>query len=470
MVKAIYEGKIVNHDDDIFWGQVEINTDTGLIEEVHRGTNVSQTPTRTFDKNCYIFPGFIDAHIHAREDPTGEQNHKEDYRTAGNAALNGGVVAVAAMPNLVETLTTKERLNWHRKKIEENKHPVEIINYVGLGPDTEPLEEEIPYKAYLGKSVGNLFFKKREEFQKAIPRYRKKRVSTHVEDYDIVEASKEGKTHADRRPVKCVETGLAYLLPLIEEYEIEAKLCHWSTGKDTLSAIKLHRERMAAKKLGYNTTMEVSPLHLYFDTDMLAEHPEFWPFVQMNPSIQGRDHRMELTEALRTGFIQLLATDHAPHTIEEKFKAFASYRDEMNTETNFETYKKMLLINPNLCKEVSCRDGTSGAPWLDTYSFVTVDLIKTKGFTPQNIASVASYNPGLFINKYLASDHGKGYGKIEQGYMGSLTILNTKRPTTLTKAMLKTKCAWSPFEGKEFPGGLEAIIIKGKDFTGQFLE
>jgi dihydroorotase-like cyclic amidohydrolase len=342
-----------------------------------------------------------------------------------------------------------------------------------------------------------LFFKNKDVLRERLQYYRRRDVSFHVEDFDVLKQHEHEKTHSKRRPVECVEAALEYVLPIIEDNEIRAKLCHWSTGGRSLDMIAEHRERMANKSLGYNTTVEISPLHLLFDTEMLDEAPEFWPYVQMNPAVQGRKHRLELIEALRKGVIDYVATDHAPHDLNEKFKMFAidgieaveknpqkkftnltpeqvlKLKDYIRAHSSWgaeQVARRLAIDNIELCRAASCEDGTSGAPWLDTYSQVMAYLVNAQGFRPKDIARVASYNPGCFVNRFLEPGYGKGFGKIEKGYMGSLTVINLEKSSTVKRSELQTKCGWSPLEWRTFPGSLEAVIVNGEDKTGCFIK
>lgn len=481
MVKdyAIYEGKIATHNNQ-FYGQIVINTKTGLIEEVRSGEQLYPTPNTIFDKYSIIFAGMGDIHIHAREDETGKGNYKEDYTTAANSGLNGGIVHESAMPNTPKPLTTLRDYMGHRHRIKEIAHPVSILNYVGIGIDTTPigLPGEHMYKAYFGKSVGDLTFKTEQELEDTLKLYAGHNISFHVEYEPIIELMTGAKTHSERRPIEAVNRGLELLLPLIEKYNIQAKLCHWSTGKESFQMINQHRKRAEAKNMGY-TTIEVSPLHLLFDLDMAKKNPELWLKVQMNPAIQSKEHRMALIEALRNGFIDYLATDHAPHTLEEKHSAFAKFKNEYPDKTNVEIAQliKERCCSKQLFNDTCCENNMSGAPWLDNYAEVCVHLMKEHKFTPQDIARVTAYNPGLFVNQFLENqfanqpnlNFGKGFGMIEPGYVGSLTVLNTNKPHIVTKDKLQTKVGWSPVEQMQFSGGLEAVIIRGKNMTGKFM-
>ena len=454
MNPIIVEGTFVNHDET-FEGQVEIDRESGLIGRLGRDEVLGE-PTFTFDKNHLIFPGMVDVHIHAREDDTGEQTHKETYQTANNSAINGGVVAVAPMPNTPHPLTTSERLAWHNEQ--HRGLPITFLNYAGVGPDTSPISENVPYKVYTGPSVGDIFFESEAQLREALQRYVGKPLSFHVEDYDVLMASSERGTHTQRRPVECVETALRYVLEMVEEFKIPAKLCHWSTGGASFDMIKKHRERNAEAGLPY-TTIEVSPLHLIFDEDMLRRAPEKWPYVQMNPALQSAEHRQALIEGLRTGFIDYIATDHAPHTLDEKFKNFADVGKELGL-TPEEAYLHLRRTDLAECQRRSCLNGTSGTPQLDTYGLVAAWLIGEQGFSPQDVARVTAYNPGVFTNQFV---DGK-FGKIAEMYQGSLTVLDMGSSTTLDREMLKTKVGWSPFEGMVFPGRVAMTMIRGEAY------
>ncbi len=446
----IIEGRFIGSDEE-FLGQIEIDETTGIIlkKEDYIGN-----PTFIFPRNKLIFSGFGDLHIHAREDETEKQMYKEEYATVNAAALSGGVIHVSCMPNTPAPLTTQAQLQWHQERCKP--FPVMIFQYVGVGKNTRPLETHVPYKVFTGPSVGDLFFKNETEVRNALQHYSRKSVSFHVEDYDVLQTNNTKRTHQERRPVECVEKALAYVLQIIEDYDLEAKLCHWSTGGRSMEMIKAHRAK------GYNTTLEVSPLNLYFDADMLEQDLERWPFVQMNPAIQRREHRLQLLEGLRSGFIQYLATDHAPHTMDEKLKQFEPPQGSgMTREQFYEHLKKTDLTE---CKRRACLDSTSGTPQLDTYGAFTTWLMQTQGFTPQDIAKIAAENPGKFVNQFHKGP-GK-VGKIEKGYYGSVTVIDPNEPITITREKLRTKAGWSPFEGITFPGSVYATIVKGQMYRG----
>jgi dihydroorotase len=404
------EGLIANHDRE-FEGAIEINTETGLIESVGPRTGRSDLDLA----GQIIFPGFGDVHIHARDDVSKSQVYKEDFATISAASIHGGVTQVADMPNNPVAPVDDERYAAKEKLTAASA--VHVTLYAGIGPETSPLERHVPYKAFMGPSVGDLFFASQEQLEGVIAKYRGKNVSFHCEDPAILRESKGAATHEQRRPARAEITATEFALYLIERYELVGKLCHYST-KGGLEKIA------AAKARGVQVTAEATPHHLFFDDTMLTDENRLW--LQMNPPLRGREDRLALIAALRDGLVDYVATDHAPHTLEEKMQ------------------------------------GVSGVPHLDTYGAFATWLMAEHEFSTQDIARVCAYHPGKFVNQFLPQGFGRGYGVIEPGYVGSLTILKPKAPYVVRREDMKTKCGWSPFEGYTMPGRVTYTVLQGK--------
>ncbi|MBV9159215.1 MAG: amidohydrolase family protein [Candidatus Kaiserbacteria bacterium] len=457
------EGMIASHNAKPYRGVISIDPATGLIADVKKGK--AKSSDYVFGDECLIFPGFGDVHIHAREDETAKQNYKEEYATAAAAALHGGVTHVCAMPNTPNPVVGKKELDWHRARVAQLNAPVSILNYLGIDSKTKPLGKpgEYFYKLYFGKSVGDLTVTYASDLDLILSRYKGQLVSFHVEYEPIVQASAGGKTHSDRRPVECVNEGLRLLLPIIEKYKIKAKLCHWSTGGESFEMIAEYRKR------GCDIVLEVSPLHLLFDTSMTDTDPSLWLKIQMNPAVQAPEHRAALIKGLKENFIQFIATDHAPHTEEEKHSAFAKFKDEFPGKSNKEIAELLREKDEARFLATCVENNHSGAPWLDTYALVCAWLMREHTFTPQDIARVSAYNPGRFVNPHLKKQFpkkkfGKGFGEIKKGFMGSLTVLNIKKGTKVDRKDLKTKVGWSALEGRTMPGSVEAVFVAGKRY------
>lgn len=454
-------GLIATHDKKPFHGTIWIDKKTGLIAKVVKRLDLKAD--YVFSDSCYIFAGFSDIHIHAREDESTTHNYKEDYETASAAALNGGVVCTCAMPNQWLPLTTRPLFQWHRNRVHTINHPVSTMNYVGIDKNTKPIGKpgEHMYKVYFGKSVGTLSVIYANELDEILSRYVGHSISFHVEYEPVIIASAGGKTHSDRRPVEAVNVGLQLLLPLIKKYKIDAKLCHWSIGGESFALIQEYRDR------GCKISLEVSPLHLFFHTGMTDADPSLWLLAQMNPAIQEEKHQKDLIRGLHTGFIQFLATDHAPHTEAEKYSAFEQFEKDYPGKTRMEIAAIIKAKDKALFDATCVQNNHSGAPWLDTYGIVCAWLMRVHKFTPQDIARISAQLPGKFVNRFLKTQYpkrnfGKGFGEIKTGFVGSLTVLNLKKPTTVRRENLKTKVGWSPLEGVTMPGSVEAVFIGGK--------
>lgn len=370
-------------------------------------------PDHGFGEECLIFAGMGDVHIHAREDPSGEEMHKESFATAAAAALHGGVVHVADMPNNPAAPIDDASYRAKEELVERVAAPVHFTLYAGIGPNTQPLTRDVPYKAYMGPSVGHLYFSSLEQLDQALARYAGRNVSFHCEDPVLLERHRGAPTHEARRPPECELSATRFALAMIEKHRLVGKLCHFSVGAGLDDLAR-------AKARGLPVTAEVTPHHVFFDTAMLDEVNR--PWMQMNPPLRAPADRERMLEALRDGRADYLATDHAPHTEAEK------------------------------------KVGVSGQPHLDTYGPFVTWLMVEKGFTPERVAAITAANPGRFVAPYATEK----FGRLLPGYAAALTVLNLKRPMTVRKDELKTRCGWSPFENVTFPGRVEAVFARGE--------
>ncbi len=398
-----------------FYATVVINIETGLI-----------TAIEGYDKNAdivardLIFPGFLDVHVHGREDITREENYKEDFETLGKAAVNGGVVHVAEMGN--NPKPPVDLTGYLAKEELTSTCVVPVTLYAMMGPETHPLQgEHVPYKLCHARTTGKsdtIFFPTQAAILETAERYVGRHVSQHCEDLEVLELHKGEKLHENKRPPQAEENSIDLGLWLIEHIFGQGKLCHCSvaTGIDKI---------VHAKRRGVQVTCEITPHHLYFDSSMITD--ENRPWMQMNPPLRSKKDRLFCIGALKRGDIDVIATDHAPHTPDDKM------------------------------------NGASGQPHLDTLGPFITWLMKEHDFSPSDIARVCSTAPAAFLNKFLRyPESGHGYGRIAPGYIGSLTLIDRTTPITIAKETLKTKCGWSPFEGVTFPGSVQHTIVRGK--------
>ncbi|MBY0376677.1 amidohydrolase family protein [Patescibacteria group bacterium] len=350
------EGNIVNKKE-MKRQRVEVDEVSGLITKVSEATGEAD---HVF-KDELIFPGFIDLHVHAREDASHTQDYKEDFLTASFAAINGGVVAFAEMPN--NPIPPIDDTTYKVKKELTAKSKVPILLYAAVDAESKPLSMKVPYKVFMGQSIGHLFFTSRDTLENTLENYRGQNISFHCEDPKILDANKDAPTHESKRPKEAEISAVDVALELIQKYNLTGKICHCSTVEGINKIVE-------AKKLGVKVTVEVTPHHLFFDETMFT--PENHGLFQVNPPIrQTKENRLGMIKALKNGDIDYLATDHAPHTIEEKQK------------------------------------GISGLTHLDTYGPFTTWLMKEHGFTTEEISRVCSERPAKFVGDFWQEKYGE---------------------------------------------------------------
>jgi len=370
----VISGKIVC-PEKIFNGFIGINGEriAKVTDEEINGKKEIQLP-----ESSLLFPGFIDAHVHLREDSSQQWSYKEDFITGSRAAIHGGVTTVADMPNTPEPAINRERILEKIRLAKKSK--MGILFYGGVSGNLDKLKEMANlvcgYKIYAAETTGKLILKK-EDLEDAI------RI--------ISETGKPIVFHC--------ESDLEQILELCKKYNAKTHIAHVAR-KEEVEIIKRYKNKM-------QLTCETCPYYLFFTKKDFKE--------VVKPEIGGEEDISALLDALKQGTIDMLSTDHAPHTLEDKEK------------------------------------GASGFPGLDTYiSFVSLLLREMK---PERIAGLIK-NAADFLG---ISD----IGQIKENYIANLAVIDMKK-TSIRKEDLQTKCGWSPYEGYEFPGRVTHTIYRGK--------
>jgi len=359
------------------------------------------------DDRHRIFPGFIDGHVHAREDPTGRDRFKEDFLSAGLAAIRGGVVAFAEMPN--NPAPPIDDGSYEAKESLAARCPVDVILYAGIRAGSRPLSKRVPYKAYLGATTGTVGFRDADEAREALAPYAGCWVTFHAESpLGSIGAGRPG----DSRPPEDEVEGIDLALRLARELGLRPHIAHVSTeaGLDRIRA---------ARRDGFPVTCEVTPHHLFFDR---TSRPRFLraPWLFMNPPLREPSDRAALLAALAGGEIDWVATDHAPHLPQDK------------------------------------DGGAAGVPGLDTLGGFASWLIAER-ISEARVAEAFAGAPGRFLELFRP----EGWGRIAEGSVASLTVLGLGVPWTVGAADLRTRCGWSPFEGITLPGDAAWTIVRG---------
>ena len=366
------------------------------------------------DEGLLILPGFLDVHVHCRDDPGGSQRYKEDFGSASAAALHGGVVLVGDMPNNPVPPVDAESYARKRAGVEERAR-VDVMLYGAVTPERGPFSDRVPYKCYYGPSGGDLHLESDAE-QSPLARYRDHFVSFHAESHEVLEASRDAPTHEERRPAEAERRAIAEITELSREYGFHAHIAHLS------SAAGLEEVRRA-RKGGVAMTCEVAPHHLFFDVENRSRHAR-GEWLQMNPPLRTPEDRRALLDGLRSGEIDLIATDHAPHSLDEN------------------------------------RKGISGVPLLDTFAPFLALLEQEQGLAWDLLVERAAAAPARLFERFTPGR----FGSLQAGGVASLTVLDTGASWEVRAEAVSTHARWSPFEGVTLPARVAWTVVRGQPF------
>lgn len=413
--------------------EIGFDVDTGTITSVH--AVAAAEPASTL-----IFTGFIDLHVHAREyaRPAGDLTslskwesacRKETFRTAGRAAINGGVTLFAAMPN--DPVPPDDAAEYARKRDLTASSPCPVILFGAITPTSEPWAD-IPYKVYLDAHPSPVTFTRWSDLTAALGRYRGCRVFFHAEDPELLDRAGRGPRW-QTRPAEAESSAVEKILEMTGKLGIDSHICHVSTRRSVEFIESFNRN--ASKRV----TCEATPHHLFFGISdgriltaqgsPVSETDTY--LLECNPPLRSEEDRRFLVEALRDGRIDMVASDHAPHTLADK------------------------------------HNGAPGMPHLDTLGPFAGWLLSGWGFTPSRVASVLSSAPGRKLSRDLDCPH----GTIEEGSAASFTVLDMAASTVIDhdglrgRGPLGTLCGWSPFVGAAFPASVLKTIVRGKTYS-----
>ena len=352
---------------------------------------------------------------------------KETFASAGRAAINGGVTLYGAMPN--DPIPPDNEQSYARKIAISASSACPVVLFGAITGSSEPWAD-IPYKVYLDAQPSSVSFTRWGDLESALSRHRGRRVFFHAEDPEILKKLAGPGTRWETRPPEVETSAVEKILELTARFGLHSHICHVSTEK-TVVMIQEYNRSSTDK-----VTCEVTPHHLFFsiENDEVRSavpgkigKPEF---LESNPPLRSEADRKFLLYALRQGLINLLASDHAPHTPDDK------------------------------------RRGAPGMPHLDTLGAFAGWLINEGGFTAADVARILSVVPAKVLSRNLDRPH----GIVEPGAVASFTLLDLQGTTLaqndviVGRGRLETLCGWSPFDSIPLPGAVTNTIIRGKQY------
>ncbi|WP_144098151.1 dihydroorotase [Croceicoccus sediminis] len=365
-----------------------------------------------------ILPGVIDSQVHFRE-PGLEQ--KEDLETGSRAAVLGGITAVFEMPNTNPNTDTEERIH---DKLKRAHHRMWCDHAFYVGATAENAEslaelERIPgtagVKIFMGASTGSLLVAEDENLARVLASGRR-RVAIHAEDEERMNARKDKRVENDpsSHPVwrddESAMLATRRILRLAREANRPIHILHVTTPAE-LEVISQHRDV---------ATCEVTPQHLTLNAE--DAYPRLGSHAQMNPPIRSKAHVDGLWHWLQQGVPDVIGSDHAPHTLEEKAKPY-----------------------PN---------SPSGMPGVQTLLPLMLNHVLEGRMTLERLIDMTSAGVQRVFGLV-------GKGRIAAGYDADFTIVDRKGSFTITDEWLASRCGWSPFTGMELKGRVVGTIIRG---------
>ncbi len=417
---ALTNGKIFTNGELI---EANLLIENGKISEITKKTISNSADKIVNCKGKIILPGAIDVHVHLR---TPGLEHKEDITTGSKAALHGGVTTIFDMPNTLPPTVTAEELEAKRKLYEKNC----LANYsLYLGCTAENLGEIEKaegikaLKIYMGSSTGDLLLDSLGRIEKVFELARKKNLVScmHAESETCIKMhSEEGRKkgygnafyHSIVRPSKCAEIAVENAIELARRIGNKLHVCHTTTGKELGLVAKAKKEKL-------RVSCEVAPHHLFLSRN---DAKKLGNYGKMNPPLREKKDVAALWKGLKNGTVDCIATDHAPHTKEEKEKNYW--------------------------------EAPSGVPGLETSLPLMLDAIGKRKIVLQKVVELMAENPARIFG--IA-----GKGKIAEGFNADLTIVDLKQTWKVKGDELFTKCKWSPFEGWKLKGKVCQTIVNG---------
>ncbi|HUD49979.1 dihydroorotase, partial [Parvibaculum sp.] len=367
----------------------------------------------------HVLPGVVDSQVHLRE-PGNE--HKEDLESGGRAAALGGVTSVFEMPNTKPPTTTPDALT---DKVRRARHRMycDFAFYGGATTENVDLLAEIErtpgccgIKIFMGSSTGTLLVATDEDVARVLGAI-SRRAAVHSEDEfrlrerrPLAETGKV-ETHPVWRDAEAAVLCTTRLLRLAREAGKRIHVLHVSTA-DEIPILA------AAKDIA---TVEVTPQHLTLAAPDC--YRELGSYAVMNPPIRDAHHRDGLWAGLAAGVVDVLGSDHAPHTREEKA----------------ETYPKC----------------PSGMPGVQTLVPIMLDHVNAGRLTLQRFVDLTSHGPQRIFGMARK-------GRIAVGYDADLTIVDMKAKRTITNGWIASKCGWTPYDGKTVTGWPIGTVVRGR--------
>jgi dihydroorotase len=408
-------GTVVNHD-----GRSE--RDIGVRGEriAALGDLSGATAAETVDaKGLHMLPGVIDSQVHFREPGL---EHKEDLETGSRAAVMGGVTAVFEMPNTKPLTTSAEAL---ADKVARARQRMfcDFAFYVGgtrenIGdiPALERLEGSAGIKVFMGSSTGDLLVDDEPSLDRIVARI-SRRAAFHAEDEARLKEraglrrARDPASHPVWRDEQAALIATRRLVRLAETHGKRVHVLHVSTAEE-MAFLAEHKDWASVEATPHHLTLAAPECYRRLGT-----------YAQMNPPVRDERHREALWAGLRAGVVDVLGSDHAPHTREEKDHPYP--------------------------------DSHSGMTGVQTLVPIMLDHVNAGRLTLERFVDLTSHGPQRLFGI-------RGKGRIAVGWDADLTVVDLKRRETITNAWIASRCGWTPYDGVSVQGWPVGTFVRGR--------
>jgi len=404
--------------------QLDIYIKNGRIEKID--PQISRSADHEIDATgLHLLPGLIDDQVHFREPGL---THKANIYTESRAAVAGGTTSFMEMPNTVPN-TLSQKLLQDKYEIAQDTSLANYSFFMGAANDN--LEEVLKtnprdvcgIKIFMGSSTGNMLVDNEaalENIFKNAPTL----IATHCEDETTIQrnlaqySAKYGEEisiemHPLIRSEEACYLSSSKAVALAQKHNTRLHILHISTGKEV--ALFQRDIPLAEKRI----TSEACIHHLWFSDQDYATKGNF---IKWNPAVKTASDRDQILKGLLDGHIDVIATDHAPHTFEEKTLPYLQ--------------------------------APSGGPLLQFALQALLDMVAQGKMTLQQVVQKTAHNTAICFEI-------EQRGFIREGYWADLVLVDLQKPFTVTKDIILSKCGWSPFEGHQFSSTIEHTLVSG---------
>jgi dihydroorotase len=396
----------------------------GIIQ--HIGNNIQLVAHQVIHaEGLLLLPGCIDDQVHFREPGL---THKGNIYSEAKAAVAGGVTTYMEMPNTVPNATTIPLLEDKYNIAQKNS----LANYsFFLGSSNDNVEEVMKadpkricgIKMFMGSSTGNMLVDNPDTIEKVFANT-PMLIATHCENDPMIKANQQAIVakygedidatyHGIIRNEEACYTSSSMAVEIAKKHKTRLHILHISTAKE----LSLFRNDIPLELK--RITAEACIHHLWFSEE---DYKTKGNFIKWNPAVKKASDRDEIFKAVLDGRIDVIATDHAPHTLEEKNKRYL--------------------------------DAPSGGPLVQHSLLAMLDFVSKGKISIEKVVEKMAHNPAI-----LFDIDRRGY--IREGYYADLVLVNPKQSTTVTKESLLYHCGWSPFEGHTFTHQIHSTLVNG---------